>query len=156
MLPATRGRRRLRLGRRRRLAPAPISTEEATAAYPRSPGASRIVSSSGAGYGLASSSPIDTIGFCQTVFLTSRGTKRGIVAQTGSAGCTLGGAGGAAPADTFGSESFSESFLESSTATEAPDVRSEASASAARSRSSGGRVERTGGVAGEAILACEV
>ncbi|MGY4347861.1 hypothetical protein ACVWXM_004328 [Bradyrhizobium sp. GM7.3] len=41
-------------------------------------------------------------------------------------------------------------------ATVAVDVSSEPIASAASSRASGGRVERSGGIAGEAILVCEL
>src|SRR4051794_31931053 len=94
-----------------------------------------------------------TTGLCQTVFLTSRGTRRGIVAQTGRSSRGFGAAGAAARVAGFGTGSR---FLAVSSATEATEVKTEASVSAASSRASGGRVERTGGVAAEAILACEV
>src|SRR4051794_3751212 len=87
------------------------------------------------------------MGFCQTLAAPSRDSMSGIRAQTGG--------GGKAGGDT---DELSVRGLPAPlfiTATTAVDIRIEAIASAASSNHSGGRVGRSGAMAGEAILVCE-
>src|ERR1700737_4537628 len=136
------------------LLPTPFSTDVTRATLPRCPGTSEILSSSARRWGLRSSSAVPAIGFCQMLLVISRGRRLGIRAQTGRS------CGGSAWAEVESARrafnpGSGEFLLVSSTATAAVDISIEAITSAARSKASGGRVERIGGVAREVILVWE-